>query len=345
MTTGALVFNGSAETDGGRYVVNAGDGADNLTGGTGADTISGGVSTSDGADTITGLAGADSITAGAGIDRVYGDNGGTKRAETITVAIDQGGGTSAAGDTVTISLFGTAITHTYAANAVAAATAAGALATAINGSAALAGLVTAANTAGQATVVLTYLVDGNTAAALSTTGAGGRNTLSSGTVTAGTAGTTGADIIDGGAGADLIVGGGGADVLTGGAGADSFFFLQAHSTLTSLVTLSDYRAATGNNAGAADTIVLGNVTAVAGTVLTVQDFSAQASLGAALNAAANGNANNNGLVVFMWGGDTYVYVEETGGNAAAAATDFLVKITGTPYTTSTAIAGLGIDGI
>ncbi|NBP25888.1 MAG: hypothetical protein EBU81_15360, partial [Proteobacteria bacterium] len=30
---------------------------------------------------------------------------------------------------------------------------------------------------------------------------------------------------------------------------------------------------------------------------------------------------------------------------AQAATDFLVKITGTPYTTSTAIAGLGIDGI
>jgi hypothetical protein len=48
----------------------------------------------------------------------------------------------------------------------------------------------------------------------------------------------------------------------------------------------------------------------------------------------------------MYGGDTYVLVETTGANTPTfVTTDFLVKITGTPFTTSTAIAGLGIDGI
>jgi Ca2+-binding RTX toxin-like protein len=206
-------------------------------------------------------------------------------------------------------------------------------------------LVTAANTAGQATVVLTYLVDGDTAAALSTTGAGNRNTLTSGTVTSGTAGTTGADTVVGGAGADLIVGGGGADVLTGDAGIDRFFFLKAHSVLGSIATITDYRAAAGNNAGAADTIVLGDQVAAAGSVATVQDFSSSASLGAALNLAANGNTVANGLVVFMYGGDTYALVETTQGNTTYTAGDFLIKITGTPFNTSTALAGLGFDGV
>jgi len=134
-------------------------------------------------------------------------------------------------------------------------------------------------------------------------------------------------------------------ILTGDAGADRFFFLKAQSVLSSLATITDYRAAGGNNAGGADTIILGDVATQAGTVATVQDFSSQASLGAALNAAANGNAVDRGLVVFMWGGDTYVLVETTGATTTFVTTDFLVKLTGTPFTTSTAIAGLGIDGI
>jgi len=151
--------------------------------------------------------------------------------------------------------------------------------------------------------------------------------------------------IIGGAGADVIVGGGGADILTGGAGVDKFVFLQAHSVLGSIATITDYRAAAGDNAGALDTIVLGNQATAAGTIATVQDFLTSASLGAALNLAANGNTVSAGLVVFIYGGDTYAMVETTGATATYVAGDFLVKITGTPFTTSTALAGLGFDGV
>jgi Ca2+-binding RTX toxin-like protein len=351
LTTGRLLFNGAAETDGGVYVVNAGSsvtdstGADTLIGGSGNDVFYAG----NGANVFTGNAGADSITGGTGVDTVYADNAGTKQVSTFTVAA-AGDGQVLAGDifTVTIAGFTSSYTMTIAnvagnaaADVLAASTG---LAAAINANTNLTGLIaTATNALGVVTV--TALVDGVLTTGITEGSADNGVTVATANTTTGTAGTTGADTVVGGAGADLIVGGGGADVLTGDAGIDRFFFLKAHSVLGSIATITDYRAAAGNNAGAADTIVLGDQVAVAGSVATVQDFSSAASLGAALNSAANGNATNVGLVVFMYGGDTYALVETTGGNTTYTAGDFLIKITGTPFTTATALAGLGFDGV
>jgi len=315
-TDGFLSIIGSGGTD----VISAGDLSDTIDGGAGADTITGGL----GNDSLTG-------GSGTGVDRIYGDNAGTKAVTTLAATVGAAG-------TGTVSVVIAGITTTVNAGADAAATE-GALATAINGNAALAGIATASAASGD--LVVTFLVDGALQATASASNGG--NTFAATATTTGTVGTTGVDTIDGGAGADLIFGGGGADRLTGGADADQFFFLKAQSTLANLATITDYRA---TGAGT-DTIVLGDVTAAAGTVATVQDFSAQASLGAALNAACAGNAVDNGLIVFMWGGNTYVLVETDGGGdpTTFVATDFLVMITGTPFTTATAIAGLGIDGI
>jgi Ca2+-binding RTX toxin-like protein len=185
----------------------------------------------------------------------------------------------------------------------------------------------------------------NTDAQTVSTTAAALEILATATVVGAIATTPGVDSIDGGAGADTIVGGGGADVITGGAGIDVIYFAKEMSNLSNLVTLTDYRAATGDNAGALDTLVITNQVAAAGTIATVQDLSTSASLGAALNAAANSNTQNIGLSVFMWGGNTYAYVETTGADTTFTTSDFLVKITGTTWTTATAIAGLGFDGV
>jgi Ca2+-binding RTX toxin-like protein len=176
-------------------------------------------------------------------------------------------------------------------------------------------------------------------------GGAGADSITAGTGIDSLVGGAGNDTINGGSGADVIEGGTNADSLTGGAGIDNFVYAAGDSTLANLDVITDYRSATGNNVGAADTITFNGVTTVAGTVATVQDFSSQASLGAALNAAANSNTVNNGLVVFMYAGDTYVLVETAGGTTTFDPTDLLIKITGTPFTTATAIAGLGIDGV
>jgi hypothetical protein len=117
--------------------------------------------------------------------------------------------------------------------------------------------------------------------------------------------------------------------------------LKAQSALGSVATITDYRGANGS-----DTILLGNVTTAVGTVSTVQDFSAQASFGAALNAAANSNTVDNGLIGFIYGGDTYLMVEtDTANETVYVAGDFVVKLTGTPFTTATALSSIGFDGL
>lgn len=72
-------------------------------------------------------------------------------------------------------------------------------------------------------------------------------------------------------------------------------------------------------------------------------MSSQASLSAAFDAAAAGNIVSNGLVSFIFGGDTFVYVEATGAGGTYLSTDFAVKLTGLPVTAGTALAGLGFD--
>ncbi len=153
-------------------------------------------------------------------------------------------------------------------------------------------------------------------------------------------------VIKGGSGDDTLNSGKGADTLTGGAGADNFVFgPNGISTFGALDTITDYRAATGDNAGAADTITLRGATVVASDKATVQDLSSATDLADALNTAANGATTDNGLSVFLFGGDTYAYVETTGSSTTYVENDTVIKLAGTPFAEGTSIAGLGIANV
>lgn len=153
-------------------------------------------------------------------------------------------------------------------------------------------------------------------------------------------------VIKGGSGNDTLNSGKGADTLTGGAGADNFVFgPNGISTFSALDTITDYRATTGANAGAADTITLRGATVVASDKVTVQDLSTASDLADALNTAANGATTDNGLSVFLFGGDTYAYVETTGASTTYVENDTLIKLAGTPFAAGDSIAGLGIANV
>lgn len=162
----------------------------------------------------------------------------------------------------------------------------------------------------------------------------------------GSAETDGILVIKGGSGNDILNSGKGADTLTGGAGTDNFVFgPNGISTFGALDTITDYRATTGANAGAADTITLRGATVVASDKATVQDLSTASDLADALNTAANGATTDNGLSVFLFGGDIYAYVETTGASTTYVENDTLIKLAGTPFAEGTSIAGLGIANV
>lgn len=291
-----------------------------------ANTITGG----SGADTITGGTAIDTITSGAGADRIYADNQGNKEVQTLTL-------THVAAVTGSVLINSVLVTYTGGADATADGVA---LAAAINANTSLTGLVTATQATGVVTV--TSLTDGDLSTITVVNAAAATAVVA--TTTAGTAGTAAADVINGGSGNDIIVGGGGNDAITSGAGADTFFFLKPQSIVSGGTTavISDF-VTTSTTSG--DRIILGNQAAVVGTVTTVQDLSGTASFAAAVNAAALGNALDNGTVVFIFGGNEYVYVETTGAGATAATTDFIVQLTGTPAAAGTAITGNFILGV
>lgn len=154
------------------------------------------------------------------------------------------------------------------------------------------------------------------------------------------------ETIDGQGGGDVIVGGGGADTLTGGAGIDAFIFSRSDSVLDAMDTITDYRASGGSNGGALDIITLTDVEAVVSPQQpVVMDLNSQANLASAVNFMASSNVVDEGLLVFVWGGDTYAYVEQVGSGTEYVDTDWVIKISGTPFTVGTALDTLGIDGI
>lgn len=162
----------------------------------------------------------------------------------------------------------------------------------------------------------------------------------------GSAEANGILVIKGGSGDDTLNSGKGADTLTGGAGIDNFVFgPNGISTFGALDTITDYRATTGANASAADTITLRGATVVASDKATVQDLSSAGSLTDALNTAANGATTDNGLSVFLFGGDTYAYVETTGASTTYVENDTLIKLAGTPFAAGDSILGLGIANV
>jgi S-layer protein len=379
----AVTFASLNSTTTANVSITGGEGNDVLTGNAAKDTIVGGkgddiITGGAGADNLSGGEGADRLYGdNHGTKQVATFT--VKAAAATSTAAD------IAGKQITVNILGFNVVTTFAATDVNQRTQAVAIAAAINTNENLKGLVTASVTNGTnatdpTSITLTALVDGAIFGTDLGTSAGAPNgranavTIKAGTGfdtemviadglddsttdqtltttaavveivsgTVGTVGTAAADVINGGAGADLIVGGGGADVLTGGAGVDTFFFLKAHSNLASMATITDYTYAVSGTEN--DKLVLGDVVAAAGTVTTVQNLSAYGSLGTALDAAAAGNAVSNGLVMFIYGGDTYVYVESNSGNTYNNS-DFVVKLTGVPFTDGTSISGLGFDGV
>lgn len=367
----AVTFSSVNSTTTANVSITGGDGDDTLSGNAAKDTINGGK----GNDIITGGAGIDSLNGGDGVDYVYGDNHGSKGVVAFEIKTAVADTTALAGKTLTVNVLGFDSVATLTADDNTILEQATAIANAINANTSLKGLVTASaavsNTT-NATVTITSLVDGtsfgvgsgvstgvtikgSTASTMAVITDGADASAVDQTVTtsaasievtadaaAGTTGTAAVDTIDGGAGNDVIVGGGGADALTGGAGVDTFFFLTGHSNLATMATIADYTYVASGTSN--DKLVLGDVAAAAGTVTTVQDLSAYGSLGTALDAAAAGNAVSNGLVVFIYGGNEYVYVESNSGSTYNSA-DFVVKLTGTPIAAGTAIAGLGFDAV
>lgn len=157
----------------------------------------------------------------------------------------------------------------------------------------------------------------------------------------GSAEADGTLVLKGGSGADTLSGGKGADILTGGAGIDNFVFgANNASTLGALDTITDYRTA-----NTADTITLQGATVVASDQATVQDLSTAGSLADALNTAATGATTDNGLSVFLFGGDTYAYVETTGASTTYVENDTLIKLAGMPFAAGDSIVGLGIANV
>jgi len=302
---------------------------------TGSSSVASSITAGSGNDTIAGGTAADTISAGNGTNIIYADNQGAKEVQTVTF----GGTTTTAANANSLVIEGITITFANGSSA----TATGDLAvTAIQANTNLTNIVSVANNAG--TVTATWLVDGNQAAivrAMSTTD----NTAAIAETTTGVAGTAGADTVTTGTGADFIAGGGGNDIITGGAGADTFFFMKPQSIVSGGTTakIQDF---VSTSSASGDRIILGDQIAVASAaVTTVQDFSSQASFTAAVNSAALANATDRGTVVFIWGGNEFVYVETTGAGATAAASDFCVQLTGVPVAAGTAIAGNFILGV
>lgn len=151
-----------------------------------------------------------------------------------------------------------------------------------------------------------------------------------GTTGTGLVGNAGNDTITGGAGTDTINGGAGADTLTGGAGVDTFVFTTGDSTRVNMDTITDLAVGTGG-----DSVTLidqGAEVGVAGGVLTATktDVSLAGTFLEALDIASAGNGSTNGIVTwFQYGGDTYLVQDNSSSTTNDAATDLVIKITGT----------------
>jgi S-layer protein len=186
------------------------------------------------------------------------------------------------------------------------------------------------------------LSDGTLTATLGTAG-----TLKGGAGGDALTGSSGIDIINGGAGADTITTGGGRDTLTGGDtnAVDTFVISGvAAGTATSQITITDFATVAANTANAAiiaDVLAFKdagvNIAGTAVVAVAATSLAAAASLVDALNLLAAGDGSTNAAIKFgVFGGDTYVVVDNTAG-ATLEATDFVVKLTGVTNLTAAEI--------
>gem|GEM_PF-5885814 len=151
-------------------------------------------------------------------------------------------------------------------------------------------------------------------------------------------GSNGNDVINGGDDNDSIYGRGGTDTLSGGAGSDSFVFAAGSTGVISgsvYDIITDYETGVGGdkldlagsataaaNAGATDVATAsGNdgaaiTAAIANGVLTIagNDAALVNTLTEWLGVARAMNTVNTKAVAFEFGGDTYVFQENTSGD-------------------------------
>ena len=134
---------------------------------------------------------------------------------------------------------------------------------------------------------------------------------------------------------DTITGAAGADKLTGGGGADDFVYTNINQSVAgTLDSVADFSLTD------TDKVVFSGVTVASSNQAKVFGLAKEAfaNLGAALDQAAKENAVDNGVVVFQWDGDTYVYREATGSGTTYTATDLVVELVGAVGTVATTLA-------
>jgi len=168
-------------------------------------------------------------------------------------------------------------------------------------------------------------------------------------------GGNGADTINGGSGDDTIIGGTGVDTMTGGSGSDTFTFAANDSgTISGSVydIITDYMAGIGGdklnlvgtpatptnvsgiNMATASGNIGSNITAsITNGLITLggTDASLVDTLDEWLGVARGMVTTNTNVGAFQFGGNTYVYQENTGG-------DLLIQLQGV-----TGITGVGVD--
>jgi len=308
---------------------------DTLVGAAGNDTISGG----DGPDTITGAAGVDNINGGTGNDVIYADNAGAKEQQTIVLATNANAG----GSTDTLVINGVTVTNVATASMTPANQVNAYIAT-INATPALANIVVASVGASSATLLLTFLVDGDQAVTpAATVGA------------AGTTYTITNDFVLGVAGTNAI------NSLTGGTGSDTFMFAGATGTggsgaapsATVFTTIADYLTGVDviNFRTALTLVAEGTSSATQGVVsatglvtfnaATADTLAAKVAATEAAMTAATTNAGETAL--FTAAGSTYLFVSD--GVAGLGANDQLILLTGVTATTGITLTAGNITAI
>jgi S-layer protein len=167
-----------------------------------------------------------------------------------------------------------------------------------------------------------------TAAQVSTISSGAGND----TITLG-ATVLSSSVVDAGAGNDTITLNAAGATVTTGTGTDT---VDVHLSLGNVAAITD--------AAAGDKIILLDKGAETFTTAKVDVSAAQdfATALASANTAAAGNGTDGSIVWFQFGGNTYILEDNTAG-AYAAATDIVVKLTGTVDLSTATLGGAGTN--
>jgi Ca2+-binding RTX toxin-like protein len=144
-------------------------------------------------------------------------------------------------------------------------------------------------------------------------------------------GGTGNDTLYGGAGDDTLIGGAGADRLDGGADANVYsYFDTTESTLANLDVIYNWNSSSSIHLDGLS-VQYGN------NNMNAFGYYGGGTLLEALNTEASLNGTTDGVSVFIWSGNTYVYNEHSSGTTYNSS-DLVVEIIGTQGT-------VNVDGL